>query len=187
MQTVTPAQIDGQLAALATALVDLDAEAERLSLGAVSGDKKAIEALATVHAKIAQASTDRTVLSQARAAAAKLENAATDAAGEAERATAMKQAQAHAGKIVSKAGRADALVDEFRKLLAALGEDERSIWAALRKAGEAPVDGRVGQKGIDVFALDAMSKAHKGQALRPRTVSEIAAVAWGYLREGETK
>lgn len=148
MQTITAAKIDDQLSALATALVGLDAEAERLSLGAVSGDKKAVDALATVHAKIIQASTDRTVLTQARAAAAKVEAAAVDTKAEADRAAAMKQAQAHAGKIRMAAQRIDALADEFRALLTALGDDERSIRAALRKAGAAPADGRVGQKGI---------------------------------------
>ena len=64
----------------------------------MSGDKEAVDALATVHAKFAQASTDRTVLAAARAAAAKLESAVDDADTEAKRAATMKQAVELSGK-----------------------------------------------------------------------------------------
>lgn len=184
-QFATTEHIDGQLAALENALADFEAEAERLSLGAVSGDKKSVDALATVHAKIAQASTDRSVLTSARAAAAKIENAATDAEAQAERAAAMKQAREIAGQIQRAAKRVDQLVEEFRAIVIDLPALEQSLHAKLRQAGQPANDGIIGRRGMAGIAITAMAAADKAASFRPRSTGDFSAVAWDYLTNAE--
>jgi len=184
---ITSAQISDQIAALDRAMIEFEAEAERLSLGAVSGNPQAIDALATVHGKIAQAATDRTVLISARAAASKIENASKAADADAERAAAMEQARDNAGKILAAARRVDAIAGEFRALLMKLTNGERAIWAALRKAGQTPGGGIIGQQGIADLAVDAMVNASRPVAFRPQSITARAEAAWGDLLEGEAK
>lgn len=187
MQVATTEQIDGQLAALEIALADFEAEIEHLSLRAVSGDKGSVDALATIHGKITQASHDRAVLTSARAAAAKIENAATDADAQAERDAAMVQAREIAGQIQRAAKRVDQLVEEFRSIVIDLPALEQSLHAKLRQAGQPANDGIIGRRGMAGIALAAMAAADKAAAFRPRLTGEFSAVAWDYLTVKDTE
>jgi len=188
IEAMSSAQIDARISAAREYLASLDADAKRLSLPAVSGDKTASDKLADVHRSIAQATADLATLNNALGAARRKEQEADAKADAERRGRHMSEARAHAAELVKIGRRADELVDAFDALLVDLEKAERDVWSALREAGVRPKTGIVGRAGLARFmdarmleVIDRRQKAIRHQ----KPVADVAAAAWADLLEKE--
>lgn len=178
-----PQDIDAKLAALDATLTDTERAVDTLSLPAASGDARSIEKLAAARARIEQLRGDREILERARAAAIFQAKNAADADAARKRADAKERAIGHARHLHDMANRVDVLVEEFRSIWATMPDVERALYVAMHEAGEPVSDGVIGRRNLQGHAANAMAAATLN--IRPRTVSEIATVAWKELIEGE--
>src|SRR5690348_16421361 len=117
MSAVSSAEVDTQLSLLVRKLGRLEREAEGLAYGAVSGDMDAATRLAAINAEISRAYADRQVFERAKVAALELEAEAKRHADDARCAEHFDLARGHVGKLLALAGRVDAIVDEFGRLI----------------------------------------------------------------------
>ncbi|GLS30554.1 hypothetical protein SAMN04488498_103130 [Mesorhizobium albiziae] len=185
MQHVTSDYLENQIEAVGGVLADLEKEAQSLAYAAVSGDKRAVDRLAKIKADIERAKADTVVFEQAKVKAEQIEIAEISAEAKAERASAIKQAVALAGKIQQAARRVDEIAAEFRAIISELPIAEHQLWQTLRKAAAVPSDGIIGRKNLASHAFAVMVNANEAPAFQPRPVADIAGVAWGYLSEKE--
>lgn len=187
MKTASTEHINEQIGALDSALFELECEAERLSLGAVSGHVEDIEALASVQSRISQATNDRAILERARKHAAKREMEAIEAKAAVERSRQFAIAQDHAGELLKAARRADDLVQSIRDILEEIQKTEGAAWTALRASGRAPAHGgAMWQIGLWRFVLETVQAANNPPAFRPnKTIAQVAEVSWCDVVEPE--
>lgn len=182
---ITSQNIEDQLAALDTHIAEHEAEAKKLALAAVSGDKDAATKLASANAEVKRASADRLVFEQALEAILAKEAEAKDGAQAAERAAALVDAKSHAGDIVKLAAKADDLIAKLRTVLADIDTSERSAHLAVRCSGVSN-PGLVGSNGLTEWALSRLDLHVRGALITDkRSVEQIASSGWRFLLELE--
>lgn len=184
MDMATSKQIDANLSAVRDLIATLENEARDLSLPAISGDQNAVTSLASLRAKIQQASADLDVLQDAKASALGQEAEAADVDAKNYRARHMAIAQDRSAAIVKLAGRAEELVAEFKDVLTNISTTERQIWNALREASAPPDSGIVGRKNLVALAIDRMTTRVNGKDIflsDQRALADVARTAWRNL------
>jgi hypothetical protein len=184
----TTAQIESQLASARARLATLDADVQRLSLPAVSGDSEAAAALSQVNTAIRQVSADIAVLDRARIEAARQEREAKEADEAAYRARSLAVARDRVADLMRLAGRADEMVAAYKALITEISQTERAVWDAAREAGMSPDGAVIGRKGLASFMTERMFAISNGRELfllEKRDVAAIVATAWEHLLDSE--
>lgn len=183
-KTISSSEIAAKLASLDAALEQASAEFDSLSSDAVAGVEGAGTKASAAHGRIERLNVERRILERAQAKAFKRE-AEVKAAVEAEaRAKHVDQARKTVAKLISQAELVDDLTGQLAAAVADLDRLEGQVRSSLAAARQLPGDGVVGRKGISVFALDRLNALATGTLNRvsnPRTVADIARVAWIYL------
>lgn len=182
----TPKIIEAQIVDLDRALAGLEQRAAALAFDAVAGDAEAAATLARLNSEADRMRADRIVLQQALKAARAREAEAHIEATAADRARSMDAARAAAARLTAAAERADALIAEWKTLLAELSTEQDAIRAALAAARALPTDAVVGRSDLQIRAADLMQRAAANaepwRADRP--LADIATTAWGFILNG---
>ncbi|CAB4325013.1 hypothetical protein BCH_00232 [Brucella sp. 191011898] len=185
-KVISSREIAQQLSSLSSHLNGLELEATELALAAVSGNTDAAMRLAEIRKEIERAKGDRDILESAKAAAMAKEVEAEDNNDEAERAAALAEAQTHAGELVKLADDADALIDQFKTLIAKIDVAERAAHLAVRRSG-IHNPGSVGSNSLGEHVLSRLDLHVMGSRLfDKRSVAQIASAGWRFILELET-
>ncbi|MDX0983296.1 hypothetical protein GOL22_14095 [Sinorhizobium medicae] len=91
----------------------------------------------------------------------------------------------HAASIVTLAGQADALVEQFRTLMASLEAEEAALYREAASNGPYVADGIAGRRRLGNYANER-ARYHAGAPLPPshsKTVTELATAAWSEFLE----
>jgi hypothetical protein len=183
----TSEQIDANISAMRDRIIALEIEADDLAYPAVSGDETAAKAYTRLQSQIRQTKAELSVLQKAKAAAATQEAAQERAKESGYRAHHHAIAKNRAAELVRTATRAEKLVADLKVTIADLDRIESAIWSALKEAAAPPSDSIVGRKGISQFAVAALTAFTNGidRFQTPRSVSEVARIAWSSLLADE--
>lgn len=175
------AQLREALAGLDRHAEALTANADAISLDAVSGNEDARKSLAGLLRQIDQAAAERSILLTALEQAQQVEAVARAEAEAGRRAEALQEAQGGVARLLDLASAVDQMQARFLPLLADIAETERAIWNALRAAGASPSTAIVGRHDLAGLAMGRLGIAAQGKAIFAsdrRSIAEIARAAW---------
>lgn len=96
-----------------------------------------------------------------------------------EKGNEMATVSEHAASIVTLAGQADALVEQFRTLMAGLTAEEHALHLEAIKNGPYVAEGIAGRRRLSHYAHQLMV-----QPAGAPTVAELATKAWSEFLEG---
>ena len=182
-QKIGTREITDQIARIDDQLIDLLAEAEARSFGAVSGNADDIEALAGNSRQRTELEAQRNILEQAKAQAARNE-AADAAAADAERVKQHERSiRQIAAKLRTRAVRVEAMRDEFATIFAEMVELEQDIRIHCNRIGE-NFQGRTGQGELAANAVARMGNVNLPEYKHGRSLTDLTDVAWGPFLTG---
>lgn len=174
---ISTRDISIKIAAIDDQLLDLLADAERRSYGAVSGSEADIAALAENRRQRDNLEAQRVILDQAKAEATRNEAADREAAEIERGKQLMASSRLFAKKLKIRALKVDAMIADFVELVGELTSIENDLRTTARTAGVV-VDGRTGQSGIAHIAVTAMATIQEPEFRRPRPLAETVDIAW---------